>query len=70
MRHARHIVVVAEAADIDVQRGADLVRVRIVDEQHLQLIRESNDSVCAVVERRSLHRVGHERRPRRHAAIR
>jgi hypothetical protein len=42
MRHAGHVVLVAEAADIAVQGGARLVNVWVVDEQNLQLIRQAH----------------------------
>ena len=39
MRHAGHVVFVAEISDIAVQGGARLVGIGVVDKQGLQLVR-------------------------------
>jgi hypothetical protein len=50
MRHVGHVVLVAENPEISVQGGADLVRVRVVDEQGHQLIRQPYDAVTALIQ--------------------
>lgn len=58
VRHAGHVVGVAEAAHVHVHGSADFVRVRIMDEQGLQLVRQADDAVGAVVEGWALHVLG------------
>ena len=58
MGHARHVVGIAKAPHFHVDTGASLVGVRIVHEQSVELIWQSNDSVGAIVEFWSLELVG------------
>lgn len=37
--HTRHVVGIAEAANVDVHGGTGLVRVRVVDQQRLEVVR-------------------------------
>lgn len=57
MSHSWHVVLVAEAPDIDVHRSASLVRLGVMDQQDLELIRETNDPVRPVIQRRSLEAI-------------
>jgi hypothetical protein len=49
MGHARHIFLVTEGSNINVHGGACLVRLRVVYEQHLELIWQADHTVCTVV---------------------
>lgn len=62
--HARHAVLIAEAADVDVQGCTGLVRVRIVNEEGLEAIVEAYDAVLPVIERGLLELVRQERNRR------
>lgn len=57
MRHARQVVIVAEASGIVVQSSAGLVCVGIVDYERFELVGEANDAVGAVVKRRLLQAI-------------
>lgn len=59
MRHAGHVIVVGEISHIDVDRGTRLVCVRIMNQQCLQLVRQPNHSVRAIVELGPLEVVRH-----------
>jgi hypothetical protein len=50
VRYARHVLGVAEAPHVDVHGRAGLVRGGIVDQQHLELVRQRDDAVRAVVD--------------------
>ena len=56
--HATHILFVAEVAHIDIHGRAGLVRFRIVDQEHFQLIRwQPHHTVLSVIEGRGLQAV-------------
>ena len=50
MSHARHVLGIAEAANIDVDRGTGFVSVWVMNQQGLELVGEADDAVGAVVE--------------------
>ena len=45
MGHTWHVILVTEAADIDVYSSASFVGVRIVNEKSFELVGQSNNSV-------------------------
>ncbi len=49
MCHPRHLILVAEAPNIDIHGGAGLVCLRVVNYQGLELIREADHPVGPVV---------------------
>lgn len=55
--HARHTLFVAEVSDIDVEGGAGLVCVGIMDQQCLELVLEADDAIMTIVQRRLLKTV-------------
>ena len=57
MRHARQIVRIAEATDIDVHGGRSLVGIRVMDEKCFELIAELHYSIGSVVEERLLQAI-------------
>lgn len=54
MGYARHIWRIAEAADINVQRCARLICPSLMYQQHLELVWQREDTICAIVELWSL----------------
>lgn len=56
--HARHVVVIAKTADVDVDRGAGFVGVGVMDQQGFELVGQSNDPIGAVIEGGGLELVG------------
>ena len=52
MGHARHAYLVTEVSNVDVHRRTRLVRLRIMDEQDLEPVRQPNDAVGTIVQRR------------------
>lgn len=55
--HARKIIFVAEVANIDIHSGRSLVSFGIVDQEYLQLIRQTHHPITAVIERWGLQAV-------------
>ena len=49
MCHPRHLILVAEAPNIDIHGGAGLVRLGVMNYQGLELIREADHPVGPVV---------------------
>lgn len=49
MGHAGHFILVGEVAHIDIQGCASLVGLAVVDEEHLQLVREEYDTIGSVI---------------------
>jgi hypothetical protein len=60
MCHARHAILVAEVADIDIKGCTGLVCLGVMDEESLELIRQADDAIVAVVERGLLQVVGQQ----------
>lgn len=58
MGHARHVICIAKAADIDIDRRTGLVRFWIMDQQSFQLVWKPDDPVSSVIEQRRLQFVG------------
>lgn len=57
VRHAGHAILIAEVANVDIESGASLVRLRVVNQQRLEVVFEADNTVLAVVERRLLQAV-------------
>jgi hypothetical protein len=57
MSHSRHVILVTEAPDIDVHRSAGLVRLGVMDQKNLELVRETDDPVRPVIQRGSLQAI-------------
>ena len=57
MGHARHTIFVTEVSNIDVEGSASLVGFRVVDQQHLKVVLETDHTIVAVVQRRLLQAV-------------
>ena len=57
MGHARHVIVVGEVPYVDVDRGTGLVCIRVMDKQSFELVRQPDDSIRAVVNRRFLQAI-------------
>ena len=50
MRHATHVFLVTEIAHIDIHSRTGLIRLRIVNQKNLQLIRQSNDPIAPIIQ--------------------
>lgn len=50
MGHARHGILITEAPDIDIHGRTGLVCLGVMDYQNLELVREADDAVGAVVQ--------------------
>jgi len=55
--HSGHVLFVAEVAHIDIHGRAGLVRFRIVNQEHLQLIRQPYHAVLPIIQGRGLQAV-------------
>lgn len=60
MGHTWHSIFVAEISHIDVQGGAGLVSLSIVDQQGFQVVLQADDAVVTVINRRFLEGIGQE----------
>jgi hypothetical protein len=60
MSHARHILLITESSDIDVHRGARFVRLWVMYQQYLELVRQADNPVCTVVQRGLFQLVRHK----------
>lgn len=58
MSHTRHVIVIAEAADLDVHRRAGFVGARVVHQQGFEPVGQSDHAVGSIVERGRLELVG------------
>lgn len=58
--HARHSILIAEVAHIDVKSGTGLVRLRVVNQQSLELVFQPHYAVIAVIQRGLLQAVGQD----------
>lgn len=52
--HPWHVVLIAEAPNIDIHGSAGLVRLWVVDYQSLELVRKPDDPVGPIIQRGSL----------------
>ena len=60
VRHSWHAIYVAEVSNVDVEGGASLVRLGVMNQQSLEVVLEPNDTIIAVVQGRLLQAVRQE----------
>lgn len=58
MGHARHVIFITEASNIYIQGSTGLVRRRIMHQESLKLIGETDDPVATIIKRRLLQLIG------------
>jgi hypothetical protein len=58
VRHSWHVGFITEIADVDVEGGASLVSLRVMDEKSLEVIVQTDNSIVPVVKGRLLEMIG------------
>jgi hypothetical protein len=49
MSHSWHVIFIGEVANIDVHRRTGLIGVRVMDQESLELVRQTNDPIRTII---------------------